>query len=61
MTDKPRVSIHTLIERSSLGTEKARIARARVPLTRGQAVARAAAARAADRSIKMQHRKSRQG
>lgn len=46
MTKKSNVSIHTLIERSSFGSEKARMARARVPFTKGQEIARSAQERA---------------
>lgn len=54
-------SIHTLIERSSFGTEKARIARSRVSLAKGQAMARAAAVRAAQRQAREEARRRRQG
>ena len=43
-------SIQVLIERSSLGTDRARQARASVPLSKGRALASAAADRAAARS-----------
>lgn len=49
MTREPLDSIESLIERSSLGSELARRSRARVPLSRGQEMARAAALRAARR------------
>lgn len=61
MSGKTEVSIHTLIERSSLGTKRARVARARVPLATGEAVVRAAAARADDRRGQVQRKRSRQG
>ena len=61
MSKGPQDSIHTLIERSSFGTDKARIARSRVPLAKGQAMARAAQARAAQRRAQEEARRRRQG
>ncbi len=61
MTTGPKRSIETLIERSSLGSAKARSARARVPLARGQEMARAAEQRAAHRRAREEDRRRRQG
>lgn len=61
MSNAPEDSIHTLIERSSLGSARALAARSRVPLAKGQEMARAAAARAVDRRSRTETRQRRLG
>ncbi len=51
MTDPRAVPIDDLIERSSLGSSQARLARSRVPLSRGESLAKAAAERAKRRAV----------
>jgi|LULQ01.1.fsa_nt_gb hypothetical protein len=46
MTDPRSMEIEDLIERSSLGSNEARVARARVSRAKGEALARAASDRA---------------
>ena len=61
MIKRAKVSIHLLIDRSSLGTEKARLARARVPLAKGHEMALAAELRAAHRRAVREGRHEGQG
>lgn len=58
MSDPKSISMERLIERSSLGSKQASLARSRVPRATGEALARAAAERAKSRAEK---RRSAQG